>query len=380
LALGCQKKDTQNNHHHYDMASGGMTMPQTLTLDHVSPATRLLEKRRQMFEVQEALDAQKEEFARREEAFRRREEGLRQKDLELQESLIKFNKFLQENESKRNRADKRASEESRVRRQKEEEIVKLQAGLNTMRKEYTVLEEQLAKGIKYQTFLERMQMRYSEEYPEIMDLLKRHQTLTGANNDLISRQREHEQINEEERAKFASFTKQGKTNMLNYNNQIASLQKELENATAKAAEGADLLDASIRKASAETLEVGQVLMAVKNLLQRCTSKQHGENLKHIDIKNQQDDGGHHVDHKKDGEDDAAGAALQLKGERAKGDLNIIAAYINDFRSIVNDYNKQERKRPRQQNSSPSAPTATSPTAAAAADVSKETKTGVLSES
>jgi hypothetical protein len=41
-------------------------LPQTLSIDHVSPATRLLEKRRQMFEVQEALDAQKEEFARRE--------------------------------------------------------------------------------------------------------------------------------------------------------------------------------------------------------------------------------------------------------------------------------------------------------------------------
>jgi hypothetical protein len=54
-----------------DLAKG---QPQTLTLDHVSPATRLLEKRRQMFEVQEALDIQKEEFARREEAFRRREE------------------------------------------------------------------------------------------------------------------------------------------------------------------------------------------------------------------------------------------------------------------------------------------------------------------
>lgn len=34
---------------------------------------------------------------RREEAFRRREEALRKKDLELQESLIKFNKFLQAN-------------------------------------------------------------------------------------------------------------------------------------------------------------------------------------------------------------------------------------------------------------------------------------------
>lgn len=36
----------------------------TLILEHVAPATRLLEKRRQMFEVQEALEAQKTEFAR----------------------------------------------------------------------------------------------------------------------------------------------------------------------------------------------------------------------------------------------------------------------------------------------------------------------------
>ncbi len=30
----------------------GSGLPQTLSFDHVSPATRLLEKRRQMFEVQ----------------------------------------------------------------------------------------------------------------------------------------------------------------------------------------------------------------------------------------------------------------------------------------------------------------------------------------
>jgi hypothetical protein len=65
-----------------------------LFIDHVAPQTRLLEKRRQMFEVQEALDAQKEEFARREEAFKRREEGLRKKDLDLQEALIRFNQIL----------------------------------------------------------------------------------------------------------------------------------------------------------------------------------------------------------------------------------------------------------------------------------------------
>lgn len=39
--------------------------PSTLVLEQVSPATRLLEKRRQMFEVQEALEAHKEEYARK---------------------------------------------------------------------------------------------------------------------------------------------------------------------------------------------------------------------------------------------------------------------------------------------------------------------------
>jgi len=69
-----------------------------LVLEHVSPATRLLEKRRQMFEVQEALEHQKLGFSRKEEIFRRQEESLKKKDLDLQESLIKFSKFLQVSE------------------------------------------------------------------------------------------------------------------------------------------------------------------------------------------------------------------------------------------------------------------------------------------
>ena len=42
------------------LGKGTGAMPTTLMFDHVSPATRLLEKRRQMFEVQEALNSQKD--------------------------------------------------------------------------------------------------------------------------------------------------------------------------------------------------------------------------------------------------------------------------------------------------------------------------------
>lgn len=45
-------------------ADGQSMTPRNFLLDHVSPATRLLEKRRQMFEIQEALEAQKEEYSR----------------------------------------------------------------------------------------------------------------------------------------------------------------------------------------------------------------------------------------------------------------------------------------------------------------------------
>lgn len=74
--------------------NSNINLPIQLDLDHVSPATRLLEKQRQMTDVQSELDLQKEEYMRREEAFKRREDQLRKKDLELQESLIRFNKFL----------------------------------------------------------------------------------------------------------------------------------------------------------------------------------------------------------------------------------------------------------------------------------------------
>ncbi len=44
------------------MENRKMKLPQHLQMDTVSPATRLLEKRRLMYEVQEAFDNQKNEF------------------------------------------------------------------------------------------------------------------------------------------------------------------------------------------------------------------------------------------------------------------------------------------------------------------------------
>jgi len=75
------------------------------------------------------------EYKRREAEFKRREEKLKERDLALQESLIKFNKFLQENDSKRARAEKKERDELKQRVAKEGEIKRLRETLERLKQD-----------------------------------------------------------------------------------------------------------------------------------------------------------------------------------------------------------------------------------------------------
>ena len=276
---------------------GNRNLPQQLTLDHVSPATRLLEKRRQMFEVQEALDAQKEEFQRREATFKRREEMLKKKDLELQESLIKFNKFLQENDSKRSRAEKKEKDEVKQRLVKEQEMTKLNEALKTQQEQRRVMTIALDKMMKHQNFLESV-LEATEEFPEITDLLSRYETLDAAHSDLISRQVQAEEHNEAERHELTQFVRDKTDEILarfapsplalapchhppaaspagsaparadarassarlwqGHNNTIAELQKLQELTISHTREGESQSDRQLQDVSERTLQLGQV--------------------------------------------------------------------------------------------------------------------------
>ena len=107
-----------------------------------------------MFEVQEALETQKNEFNRKEEVLKRREEGLKKKDLELQESLIRFSKFLQENDSKRARAEKKAIDEIKMRMQKEKDIEELHAALKQLQDEKGGASDIVEQNLQHQKFFE----------------------------------------------------------------------------------------------------------------------------------------------------------------------------------------------------------------------------------
>ncbi|KAF5841600.1 hypothetical protein DUNSADRAFT_12297 [Dunaliella salina] len=243
-------------------------LPQSLVLDHVSPATRLLEKRRQMFEVQEALENQKAEFNRKEEVFKKREEALKMKDLELQESLIRFSKFLQENDSKRARAEKKAADEIKARIQKEKEIEGLADQLEELRAEKERVHGVLEKNMRYQHYLESV-LEGADEYQEVPDLLMRHATLRATNKDLRDHQQKCSEAAESIRAELAAYVKGRTDEILNLSNRVARLKKELEKHEGEAMVQESKKDSSLQVASQKTLEYGQVVFSTDNIFNRC---------------------------------------------------------------------------------------------------------------
>lgn len=301
------------------------TLPQTLMMEHITPATRLLEKRRQMFEVQEALNAQNEEFARREDAFRRREEGLRRKDFELQESLIKFNKFLQENEAKRNRALKRTTDERKQRDQKEVEIKRLELQLKEKISEESVQKAKVAKYLQFQEYLENVVITMTKDFPEISDILNRYKTLKDVNTYLNEKQQSDESTNENEMRQFLSYRKENENQILNSSNEVAELQLRLEQAQNITMRLQNAMDSSNSEASEKALALGQILSSVSNILERCEQSfriRHNKPLA---------DKGPHPG------DISQAQSLSDQCTRSMSKLDDIAMFMTDYRDINAEY-------------------------------------------
>lgn len=305
-------------------------------------ASRILEKRRQLSEVHDALEAQKDEFARKIDAFRRREDALRKKDLRLQDSLIKFNKFLQENENKRTRALKRCADECKVCEEKDREIVQLQELLDAKAMEEKELDEKLSNNKKYHCYLTSVinQAKVtSDDYTEIQDILDRYQTLKSTNDDLLSQLRKNTKDHEASRLSYTQFTKKSSNAILNMNNEIAALQKEMDQLTVKSNNIESLDDGAARDVTDLTAELSQVFVVVNQILGRFESRR---SRKQIIIKGTISTttaaGNPPLSPVGNGEN------LEVKTKKAVARLDKIAEYMTDYKSIADEWEISQGKK------------------------------------
>lgn len=232
--------------------------------DHLTPATRLLEKRREMGEVEQALAAQKEEFQMKMESLQQRREELERKEFHLKESLLKFDKFLKENDSKRTRAEKKAKEENDGKKAKDGEIARLHEEITILAKKRDKMQRKLEKYSMYQKYLDKV-LEISDEFHEIREITARYDTLIATHRELLERDHKNQDEMEKEKANLSRFIEEKNNENLNYNNQLAQLQTQLEDAQSNAVEWESSWTHIQNTAAEKTLLLGRIKMATHNL-------------------------------------------------------------------------------------------------------------------
>ncbi|KAJ8042691.1 Coiled-coil domain-containing protein 42-like [Holothuria leucospilota] len=234
--------------------------------DHLTPATRLLEKRREMSEVEQALAAQKEEFQMKTESLQQRREELERKEFQLKESLQKFDKFLKENDSKRARAVKKAHDETDLRKTKDKEISRLESDIRELETKKSKLMKRLDKHRIYHRYLEKT-LEVAEEFQEIREIIARYETLVATHQDLVDKANRTQDAVDSEKSRLVKFTEDKNNEILNFNNQLAMLQTRLDKAQSEAVKWESVWTHIKNTAAKKTLLLGRIKMASHNLFQ-----------------------------------------------------------------------------------------------------------------
>jgi len=167
----------------------------------------------------------------------------------------------------------RFQDESKQCDTKDKEIIRLRQLVDAKTKEEAAVAAELAKNRIYQDYLQNVvaeaQATSVEGFHEIQDILDRYNTLRSTNVDLLRKQKQISEEHEQRRSTYLQFIKVCNDDMLNDNNEIASLQKNLDQASIGWNPTAYLDDEDhTRSTMQQTAELGRILAAIDYIVER----------------------------------------------------------------------------------------------------------------
>lgn len=308
----------------------------------VSEATKLLEKRRVLYEVQEAYDQQIKEYNHNMEKFRRQEEKIKENDYKVQENFIKYCKFLTENKNKRDRAQRHLEEEQQVKNQKLKEIADEQKNLDLLEQHKKLFETKIQSLAKYEEYLQRVVMNNQEQYSDIGDLLQRFQILQDSNTRLKEEEQTLENRQEELNHQINKFVKEKNDKIMLLNNQIAGLQKDLDTLELNYANTKDKINDEEQNTANKMQMLAKMMLSIDNIYDITQNS----NIKiRIDKKSTDDLGFSKIKYGKENNQeqskDRKVNEYDVEGYLEK--LNVIQASGEAYKKIIDMYNKEKRK-------------------------------------
>jgi hypothetical protein len=144
---------------------------------------RLIDKKRQSYDLQVELDAKKQQHAIKMAQFRAKAEELERRNLENQEEVISKDRYIRDNSNKRQREEERLMSEEKLLQNKEEELAHLMQEHDKLTQQKSEIEDQLKASLPYKEYLDSVfdaapEMVSNGSINEVQGIVMKHKTLT----------------------------------------------------------------------------------------------------------------------------------------------------------------------------------------------------------
>ncbi|KAI9009606.1 hypothetical protein BC832DRAFT_551910 [Gaertneriomyces semiglobifer] len=242
-------------------------------------STLLLQKKKEMQAIQDQLDKRRAEFAKRMEACREKQEELIVKQKQIRDRVTKFEKFLKENDAKRQRANLKAQTEIKLREQKEQELASIQRQLHNEQIKHAHILQLIKKYQVYEQYLQSVVEILPPEYldvnePHINDILMRHKTLIETNEDLMGTVQQSQDEIERQQAALVELVKEKNDLILVYNSTLGTQQKRLDRLKQECAFLEQRLEERDNTGKERMRMLGETKLAINNIYDRVGLRPH----------------------------------------------------------------------------------------------------------
>lgn len=205
------------------------------------------------------------------EACKAKEEELQIRRQKIKDRVTKFDKFLKENEAKRNRALKKYQHEVRQNEIKAKEVKRLNSELETLKQQNEMLKKRLERNKIYESYLTKVIDILPENYLEmtgdsmIHSIIQRHEGLSATNQGLVERNHSIQTGTEMGQKELEDIRQEFNKQKLIFNSELASLQEQKEKYMEKNRILEQKAATNHHKKRNLMRKLGQVLMGIDNL-------------------------------------------------------------------------------------------------------------------
>ena len=227
-----------------------------------------------MYENQETYIAKKKQFTQQEFEFQTREHELREEDHKLQQSLITYATFLDNNAKVMRNCDQNIAKLNEECKQREGEIQRKHKQLEILRAKKQRIDRQRGAVEKYQIFLEEVKNLNSDDYTEVNEISDRHHTLDSTSRSLDHKLKQISQRLDDKKNEVSSYEREMDNKIMSLNNKIAKLTTECDDVEAQKSQLQSSEEDGQAKKLAQQSELSQVIFAIDMIESSCKGNEY----------------------------------------------------------------------------------------------------------